>query len=103
MGGVWECLIHSVKNSYTVLRNRTLKDELLSTLFAEVKAIINARPIVKVSTDPDDLEALTPNHFIMGTSNRDSSFSKLEGHNLRCHSRTTQQITNEYWRRWIKE
>lgn len=104
MGGIWERLIRSVKNSfYTILQNRTLKDELLLTLFAEVESIINARPIIKVSTDPNDLEALTPNHFIMGSSNRDCSYSTIEDSNLRCQWRKAQQIANEYWRRWIRE
>ncbi|KAG5881140.1 hypothetical protein JTB14_020843 [Gonioctena quinquepunctata] len=45
MGGVWERIICTP----THLKNRTLKDELLSALFAEMEAIMNARPIVKVS------------------------------------------------------
>lgn len=35
-----------------------------STVFCEAEAILNDRPITKASDDPDDLEALTPNHIL---------------------------------------
>lgn len=41
-----------------------LTHEVLSTLMAEVVAIINARPLVSVYTDPDMHEVLTPTTFL---------------------------------------
>nr|XP_057933833.1 uncharacterized protein LOC131132323 [Doryrhamphus excisus] len=64
-GGIWERLIRSVKRVFTsVLQQQSLDDEGLQTIFCEVEAILNSRPITKVSDDPDDLEALTPNHIL---------------------------------------
>lgn len=49
----------------SVLKQQILDDEGLQTIFCEVEAILNDRPITKVSDDPNDLEALTPNHILM--------------------------------------
>lgn len=65
-GGVWERLTRSVKSVLTsVLKQQILDDEGLQTIFCEVEAILNDRPITEVSDDPNDLEALTPNHILM--------------------------------------
>ena len=36
------------------------------TLFSEVKNIVNNHQLIYVSQDHEDLEALTPNHFLTG-------------------------------------
>ncbi|XP_044760231.1 uncharacterized protein LOC123317687 [Coccinella septempunctata] len=103
MGGVWERLIRSVKKTFhVILATQRLKDELLLTLFAEIENMINTRPITKVSNDPDDWEALTPNHFLLGTSNGDC-FGEMGNIELKREWRKVQRITNEYWKRWMKE
>ena len=67
MGGVWERLVRSVKRCLTVvLGSQVLTDEVLNTAFTEVEFIVNSRPLTHVSTDPTDLEAITPNHFLLG-------------------------------------
>ena len=37
----------------------------LKTLTCEVESIVNGTPITKVSDDPRDLNALTPNHLLL--------------------------------------
>ena len=67
MGGVWERLVRSCKKALNVVQqNQVLTDEVLLTAFAEVEWLVNSRPLTEVSSDVEDLEALTPNHFIMG-------------------------------------
>jgi hypothetical protein len=67
-GGVWERLIRSVRKVlFSLLKgqNERFSDESLLTLFCEVEAILNSRPITKCSDDINDLEALTPNHILL--------------------------------------
>ena len=66
-GGAWERLVQSSKRLfYKILGNRRLTDEVLSTVFCLVEQFLNARPLVPASSDVTDLEALTPNHFLLG-------------------------------------
>lgn len=65
-GGVWErciCTVRKVLNAIT--KEQVLDDERLYTLMCKVEAIVNGRPITKVSDDRKDLEALTPNHLLL--------------------------------------
>ena len=48
-----------------LVKEKTLDDEGLLTLTCEVEAIVNGQPITKVSDDPRDPEAFTPNHLLL--------------------------------------
>ncbi|CAG7828727.1 unnamed protein product [Allacma fusca] len=68
-GGAWERLVQYVKKALKItLQTRTPKEEVLKTLLYEAANTVNCRPLTHVSIDKDDPEALTPNHFILGTS-----------------------------------
>ena len=74
-GGIWERLVRSCKKAMiTVLDGRSLTDDVLITTMCSVEQMFNARPLTTVSDDPDDLEALTPNHFFIGKSKVSDSF-----------------------------
>ena len=47
------------------MKEQLLDDEGLNTLMCEVEAIVNGRPLTKLSDDPRDLEPLTPNHLLL--------------------------------------
>lgn len=38
----------------------------MSTLFAQIEACLNSRPIQSLLDDPDDLSVLIPGHFLIG-------------------------------------
>lgn len=64
-GGVWERLIRMVRKVLlSVLHQQVLDDEGLYTILCEVEAILKSRPITTTSSDPHDLEALTPSHIL---------------------------------------
>ncbi|KAL0901065.1 hypothetical protein ABMA27_006387 [Loxostege sticticalis] len=92
MGGSWERMVRTVKSSLKViLKQRAPHSETLLTLLAEVESLVNSRPITYVSNDPSYPEALTPNHFLIGSSS------------LRKRWRVAQRLTDMFWARWIKE
>lgn len=105
-GGVWERLIRSVRlflNS--LLHQQVLDDESLQTLFSEVEAILNNRSITTASSDPFDLEALTPNHILLHNSQPvlpPGEFSKSDSY-TRHRWKQVQYLADLFWRRWTQE
>ena len=66
-GEAWDRMMRSCKRVfYAILRSKQLTDEILNTTMCLVEGSLNARPLTPVSDDPDSLEALTPNHFLLG-------------------------------------
>ena len=93
-GGVWERCIRSVRKVMAALvKEQTLDDEGLLTLTCEVEAIVNGRPITKVSDDPRHPEALTPNHLLLlrsGPALPPGLFTKIDSYS-RTKWRTNHQ------------
>ena len=66
-GGVWERLVKSAKKALKItLNGQLVNDETLLTFMAETESLLNSRPLTHVSVDPQDFEAITPNHFLIG-------------------------------------
>ena len=105
-GGVWErCIRTTRKVMKALLQNQALDDEGLLTLLCEVESIINGRPLTKVSDDPRDPEALTPNHLLMlrsGSTLPPGAFAKDDSFSRR-RWRHVQYLADVFWRRWIRE
>ena len=105
-GGVWERLIRMVRRILTsVLHQQTLNDEGFHTVLCEVESILNDRPITKLSEDPNDLEALTPNHLLTmkrkpvlppGLFDKDDLYIKRRW-------RQIQYMSDLFWKRWLRE
>ena len=106
MGGVWERQIRSVRKVFAaVLKEQTLTDEGLHTLLCEAEAIINGRPLTKLSEDHRDVSVLTPNHLLLFRPNScfpPGVFSKADSYSKR-RWRQVQYLANVFWRRWLKE
>lgn len=65
-GGIWERIIRMIRKILrSVLQQQQLDDDGLNTVLCEIEAILNDRPITKLSDDPNDLEPLTPNHILL--------------------------------------
>ena len=46
--------------------NRTLIDDVLATTMCLVEQILNSRLLTSIRDDPENLEASTPFHFLLG-------------------------------------
>ena len=104
-GGVWERLIRSVKDSfYAIIGSQILTDDIFNTVLCEVEQFMNARHITTVSASPDDVEALTRNHFLLGRAH--ASMPPLQTQQPSTLSRQwkfTQQLATHIWKRLMKE
>ena len=64
-GGIWEREIRTFRKIFTsLLKNYTLTDESLTTLFCEVENVMNSRPLTIVSSDKKDLNPISPNQLL---------------------------------------
>ena len=104
-GGVWERMIRSVRRVLsTILGKQVLTDEVLSTVIVEAEGIVNSRPLTKCSEDPDDGEALTPNHFLrLGVRGGGDWSSYAVGKEHRRRWCQVQSWVAMFWKRWRRE
>ena len=106
MGGAWERLIRCVKIAFrNLVSDRLLTDFQLMTLLTEVESIVNSRPLTQASDNVDDLEALTPNHFLLGKATRNAPFGSYSDKDIcsRKRWRQVQTLADHYWKRFRKE
>jgi hypothetical protein len=109
MGGVWERMIGTVKRILSSMlcdiSDKNLTHDVLITLMAEVCAIVNARPIVPVSTDSSVPELLSPSAIL--TQKLDFTTEEFEHLTLKdiykSEWRRVQVLANQFWRRWRSE
>ena len=89
---------------YTILGAHRLTDEVLYTTFCLVENALNSRPLAPVSADPCDLNALTPNHFLLGehSTGIPSVVGNKEFEHRKRYARA-QSYANAIWSRWINE
>lgn len=78
-----------------------LSYEELCTLLSQ-KACVNSRPLITLSSDPNDASTLTPAHFLVG----ESLICPPEPNNLEenvnwlTRWQRVQQMTQYFWKRW---
>lgn len=106
MGGLWERSIRSVKDHLVRLVGlQILTFEELYTVFVQIEAVLNSRPLTVISTDPNDLNALTPGHFLTLeplTALPDPDTTELPLNRLTRYQLLL-RIHRDFWKRWSSE
>ncbi|XP_055527652.1 uncharacterized protein LOC129720227 [Wyeomyia smithii] len=106
MGGSWERLVQSVKRTLSELRlPRRPSEEELRNALTEIEGVLNARPLTHVPIENDAAPALTPNHWLLGSSDGSKPWTDLNVNSLALHRgwHLSQQIGNHFWKRWLRE
>ncbi|XP_062558042.1 uncharacterized protein LOC134222914 [Armigeres subalbatus] len=105
-GGLWEAAVKSVK---TALKKeiglQQLSHDEFITLLVQISAILNSRPLSPLSDDPTEFEALTPAHFLIGSTMKalpEPNLLEIPTNRL-DHYQRIQQMFQRYWQRWSKQ
>lgn len=88
---------------------RTVGDASLTivemiTILAQIEAILNSRPLMSLSDNPMDLNALTPAHFLIGDSL--TSYPEpglLDVPNRLSRWQYVERLKQQFWLRWSKD
>ncbi|XP_065182163.1 uncharacterized protein LOC135812873 [Sycon ciliatum] len=107
-GGAFEVMIKAAKRAlYSTLAKADITDEELHTAFVIAEELINSRPLMPLSADPEDPEALTPQHFLAGRCSPPLPIELAADARDRVHPREryvlVQQLLKEVWTRWLTE
>lgn len=105
-GGLWERAIKSAKyHMRRVIGDQILTVEEFITLCCRIEAMLNSRPITPLSSDPGDLDVLTPGHFLIGGPL--VSLPELDNtHHSTNHLKRWQLLqafAQHVWKRWHNE
>ena len=66
MSGIWERLVHSAKTVLkAILGTQLVTEPVLQMLLTEVERVLNGRALTANSDNLNDLQPLTPSHFLM--------------------------------------
>lgn len=105
-GGLWEAGVKSFKTHLVrVIGEQVLTFEELYTVVVQVEAVLNSRPLCPLTSDPNDLVALTPGHFLTleplvavpDHNVRDVSLNRLQRWQL------VERLHQDFWQRWHRE
>ncbi|XP_058128495.1 uncharacterized protein LOC131292777, partial [Anopheles ziemanni] len=105
-GGLWEAAVKVAKTHLVrQLGAASLSEEEMATVLAKIEGCMNSRPLTPLSSDPNDLEALTPAHFLIKRP-----LQPLPEFNASCASQNQlakyqrlQRFTQSFWDRWCNE
>ena len=109
-GGAWERLIGIFKRHLShALTGDALRHDTFLTVMTEIEAIMNRRPLTKLSTDSRDTSPLTPAHFLRPAyiyQPSDASVRAVENPEaevLTSSWKRAQSRIQSFWLRFLRE
>ncbi|XP_055644511.1 uncharacterized protein LOC129780357 [Toxorhynchites rutilus septentrionalis] len=105
-GGLWEACVKSMKHHLRrIIGNAFLTQEAFCTVLTQIEGCLNSRPISPLSNDPNDLQVLTPGHFLIGRPLEalpEPEYESVPENRLDRWERL-QRYTQHFWQRWHRE
>ncbi|GBM85144.1 hypothetical protein AVEN_85619-1, partial [Araneus ventricosus] len=105
-GGLWEAGVKSFKHHLKrVVGNSKLTFEEFLTVTTQIEGILNSRPLVPLTTEIEDLNALTPAHFLIGrpiNSIVEPNLFEIPECRLKIWQKLTKMI-QIIWKRWSND
>ncbi|XP_055621927.1 uncharacterized protein LOC129765547 [Toxorhynchites rutilus septentrionalis] len=105
-GGLWESAVKSFKRHFrSTVGNSILTQDEFVTLLTRIEACLNSRPLTPLSADPNDLEVLTPGHFLVHrslTSIPEPDLSAIPRNRL-DRWQENQELLRRIWKRWTTD
>lgn len=104
-GGLWEAGVKSVKTHLNRMGLTSFTYEEFTTILAQIECCLNSRPLCPLNDDPQNLDVLTPGHFIMGSAPLappDESRVDFDEPAL-TRWQIVQQQVHVFWTRWRSE
>lgn len=104
-GGIWEAAVKSAKTHFKrVTGGASLTVEEFVTLMVGIEGVLNSRPLFPMSSDPNDLEPLTPAHFLIGRPITASpEILTRRGSSQAINFKHLQELQRHFWSRWSRE
>ena len=105
-GGLWEAAVKAAKRVLLkVVGDRQLAFGEMSTVLAQVEAQLNSRPLTPLSEDPEELDVLTPGHFLIGAPMNalpEPDVGDVPINRLKRYEELRRVVQN-HWARWRRE
>lgn len=105
-GGIWEAAVKQMKHHLLrVMGTQKYSYKSITNLLTSVEACLNSRPLCALSDDPDDIEALSPAHFLIGRKLRlpiHEMADKPPSTIRRLFKQRVFQI-NAFWKQWSND
>ncbi|XP_036148390.1 uncharacterized protein LOC118647475 [Monomorium pharaonis] len=105
-GGLWESTVKIFKHHLKrVVGDLLFTFEEFNTFIIEIEGILNSRPITALSSDPNDLLALTPAHYLIGRpiiSLPEGELLSVAANRLSTWQHIT-KVRQNFWSRWQLE
>ncbi|XP_058449082.1 uncharacterized protein LOC131429049 [Malaya genurostris] len=102
-GGLWEAGVRSAKyHLKRITGTANMNFEEYTTILSRIEAVLNSRPITPMSTDPTDIQPLTPGHFLVGRPLSDIPEPNIIDRKETTLSRWQRQtqMVQHFWARW---
>lgn len=104
-GGIWEAAVKSMKLLLVrTMRNHNPTFEELSSMLCRIEAVLNSRPLTPMTSSPQDLDYLTPGHFLIGQPLLAVPEHPIpEEQHVVNRWKLLSQCHQSFWRRWSAE